>query len=103
MLGILQISGQKIREIYTEDNKIINGIKDIESEFRDSKDINIHLSAELSLQIAIRLMNENSLEESRKWLFRTIHKTRSVIDVNSTMEIPNKYLEMIDSKKLVEI
>ena len=88
---------------YNDGCKLIDGIKDMEHEFRDNKDINIHLSAELALQIGIVLMKEDALEESRKWLLRTIHKTRSVIDVESTLELPNKYLQMLDCKKLVEI
>ena len=94
---------QNVLSCYEKECKLIEGIKDIEYEFRDNKDINVHLSAELALQIGIVLMKEESLEDSRKWFLRTIHKTRSVIDVDTTLELPNKYLQMLDCKKLVQI
>ena len=88
-----------VYELYDEDIKLSDGIYDIENIIREQHNIYMHLSAELSLQTGIRLLQEEELEESRKWLLRTIHKTRSVVDVDSTMELPSKYLEMIDKKK----
>jgi hypothetical protein len=88
-----------VYERYESDMKLSEGILDVEHIIREQNNIYMHLLAELTLQIGIRLLHEDELEESRKWLLRTIHKTRSAVDVESTMEIPNKYLEIIDKKK----
>ena len=90
-------------EKYNEDMTLIEGIRDVEYMIREQNNIYMHLSAELSLQIGIRLLKEDELEESRKWLLRTIHKTRSVVDVDSKMVIHNKYLEDIDKKKSLQM
>ncbi|MBE5935805.1 MAG: glycosyltransferase family 2 protein [Lachnospiraceae bacterium] len=105
--SVSELSYEEVRrEIghnYDNNVMLIDGIKDFENEFRNVRDINMHVSAELSLHIGIRLMEEKMLEDSRKWLLRTIHKTRSIIDVDSTTKIPNEYLQLIDSKKLIQI
>ena len=78
-------------------------IQEIENCIKNRKDWNNQLSSELCLQIGIRLMKEEAYEESRKWFLRTIHKTVSMLDIDSSQVIPNRYLEILDSKKKVHI
>ena len=61
------------------------------------------LSSELALQIGIRLMEEDETLDSRKWLLRTMYKTRSVIDSDCTKKIPSRYLEILDKNTLVRM
>ena len=82
---------------------MLEGLHSVESDIIGKKEWDNQLSSELCLNIGIRLMDEHAYEESRKWLLRTIHKTISVIDLNSSKEIPNHYLEKIDNKMYVNI
>ena len=98
-LGELSFKETKneIKENFPTDIGILEGLHNIENSIKSKKEWDNQLSSELCLNIGIRLMEEYAYEESRKWLLRTIHKTISVIDLNSSKEIPNLYLEKIES------
>lgn len=96
-------STRRIIEKFGKETTLSGGIHEIESYIKNRKDWNNQLSSELCLQIGIRLMEEEAYEESRKWFLRTIHKTVSMLDIDSSQVIPNRYLEILDSKKKVHI
>ena len=96
-------STRRIIEKFGKETTLFSGIQEIESYIKNRKDWNNQLSSELCLQIGIRLMEEEAYEESRKWFLRTIHKTVSMLDIDSSQVIPNRYLEILDSKKKVHI
>ena len=105
LVGELSFSETKcaVYREYDEDMKLIEGILDVENELVYKSNLNVNLSSELTMHIGIRLMEEDCLEESRKWFVRTTNKTRSVIDIDSCSKLPNNYLEIIDSKKLLKV
>lgn len=96
-------SKREILEQYGEDIKLSDGLQDIEYSLANKKEWNNQVSSELCLQIGIRLMNEHAYEDSRKWLLRTIHKTVSMVDIDSSKIIPSKYLELLDTKKQLNV
>ena len=96
-------STRRIIEKFGKETTLSSGIQEIENYNKNRKDWNNQLSSELCLQIGIRLMEEEAYEESRKWFLRTIHKTVSMLDIDSSQVIPNRYLEILDSKKKVHI
>lgn len=89
---------KEIEENVGEEIELHKGIAYVEEGIKYSKEWNNQLSSELCLHIAIGLMNEGVMEESRKWLLRTMYKTICVIDLDSSKVLPSKYLEEIDSK-----
>ena len=92
---------KEILEKYGENVMLLDGIQDIEYNLINKKDWNNQVSSELCLQIGIRLMNEGAYEDSRRWFLRTIHKTVCMVDLDSSKIIPNRYLELLDSKKQI--
>lgn len=96
-------SKRKIIEEFGKDTSLTTGIQEIEYCIKNKKDWNNQLSSELCLQIGIKLMEEEAFDESRKWFLRTIHKTVSMVDIDSSQVIPNRYLEILDSKQRVQV
>lgn len=94
---------KEILEKYGENVMLLDGIQDIEYNLINKKDWNNQVSSELCLQIGIRLMNEGAYEDSRRWFLRTIHKTVCMVDLDSSKIIPNRYLELLDSKKQINV
>lgn len=82
---------------------LLTGVKYVENSVKYSKEWNNQLSSELCLHIAIGLLEEDAIEESRKWFVRTIYKTICVVDLDSSKVIPSKYLEEIDSRKQLSV
>jgi tetratricopeptide (TPR) repeat protein len=77
--------------------KIVEGVHKVEYAIaiEDRKELNI--SAELALNVGVRLREEGAFEDSKRWFLMAQDITRAILDVDSATVIPQRYIDMIDT------
>lgn len=89
-----------IDKMYGNSVNLLDGIHKLEYEIaiKDRRDMNI--SSELALNVGIRLQEENEYEESKKWFLMAQDIVGSILDIDSSTVLPQKYMEIFDKGNL---